>query len=58
MIIQQALPLPSLKCTEAAKICCKKFCNCSGRARRSEFWYFVLLLRASHQDQQVEWALD
>ncbi len=43
MIIQQALPLPSLKCTEAAKICCKKFCNCSGRARRSEFWYFVLL---------------
>ncbi len=43
MIIQQALPLPPLKCTEAAKICCKKFCNCSGRARRSEFWYFVLL---------------
>ena len=34
--------LPTLSCGEAMKICCSKFCDCSGRARRSEYWYFSL----------------
>ena len=36
-------PLPSLSCREASKNCFYKYCTFSGRARRSEFWYFVLL---------------
>ena len=34
--------LPPLSCGQAFKNCFNKFCNCSGRARRSEFWYFVI----------------
>ena len=44
MIIQQTIPTPSMSFRNAAKICFKKFCNCHGRARRSEFWYFFLLV--------------
>lgn len=35
--------LPPLSCGEAIKTCFRKFCVCSGRARRSEYWYFYLL---------------
>ena len=34
-------PLPSLSCREASKNCFYKYCTFSGRARRSEFWYFI-----------------
>ena len=35
-------PLPSLTCGQATKNCFYKFCTFSGRARRSEFWYFIV----------------
>ena len=35
--------LPPLSCGQAFKNCFNKFCNCSGRARRSEYWYFVII---------------
>lgn len=35
-------PLPSLGFCDSIKICFQKFCTFSGRARRSEFWLFVL----------------
>ena len=35
-------PLPSLTCGRATKNCFYKFCTFSGRARRSEFWYFIV----------------
>ena len=44
MILQQTIPTRSLGFCESIKICFTKFCNCQGRARRSEFWYFFLLL--------------
>ena len=34
--------LPSLSFGEAIKLCCQNYAKCSGRARRSEFWYFYL----------------
>ena len=34
--------LPPLSCGQASKNCFNKFCNCSGRARRSEYWYFAI----------------
>ena len=34
--------LPSLNFSEALKISFKKYCTFSGRARRSEFWFFNL----------------
>jgi len=33
---------PSLSFTEAISTCFKKYADFSGRARRSEFWYFIL----------------
>jgi len=36
--------LPPLSFTEAIKIGCKKFLTFKGRARRSEFWFFTLLI--------------
>ena len=33
---------PSLSFIESIIICFKNYCNCSGRARRSEFWYFYI----------------
>ena len=35
--------LPSLSFTQAIKTCCNKCCSFSGRARRSEYWYLILL---------------
>ena len=34
---------PMMGMLEAIKTCFKKYCNFKGRARRSEFWWFVLL---------------
>ena len=34
--------LPRVNCCVAVKICFKKYAICSGRSRRSEFWYFEL----------------
>ena len=36
--------LPTIGFGEAIKTCFKKYCTFSGRARRSEFWYFNLFL--------------
>ena len=36
--------LPPLSCGEAIKTCFKKYCTFTGRARRSEYWYFSLFL--------------
>ena len=35
---------PSIGCCEAIKLAFKNFGKCSGRSRRSEFWYFQLLV--------------
>lgn len=35
---------PMMGFLEAIKTCLKKYCNFKGRARRSEFWWFVLFL--------------
>ena len=34
--------LPSMSCSEAFKSCCQNYAKFTGRARRSEFWNFVL----------------
>lgn len=34
--------LPSMSCTEAFKSCCQNYAKFTGRARRSEYWNFVL----------------
>ena len=36
------VPQPSLSFTEAIKTCFNKYANFSGRARRSEYWFFFL----------------
>lgn len=36
--------LPSLDCCESLKLACQNFAKCSGRSRRSEFWYLYLTL--------------
>jgi len=36
--------LPSLQCVEAVKLCFQNYCKFTGRARRSEFWYFYMTL--------------
>ena len=33
---------PSLTCMESIKTCFSKYCTFTGRARRSEFWYFLI----------------
>ena len=33
---------PSLSLTEAISVCFNKYANFSGRARRSEYWYWTL----------------
>ena len=33
---------PSLSLTEAISVCFNKYANFSGRARRSEYWYWIL----------------
>ena len=38
------VPQPSLSFTEAISTCFGKYANFSGRARRSEFWYWVLFV--------------
>ena len=38
------VPQPSLSFTEAISTCFGKYANFSGRARRSEFWYWILFL--------------
>ena len=35
--------IPSLTFGEAIKLCFQNYAKCSGRSRRSEFWYFYLL---------------
>ena len=35
--------LPSLDCCTACKLCFQNYAKCSGRSRRSEFWYFYLM---------------
>ena len=42
-MIPQLEPLPPVSFPKAIKMAFSKFCNCNGRSRRSEFWYFVLL---------------
>lgn len=37
-------PVPGPGFTEAVKTCLSKFATFSGRARRSEYWYFVLFI--------------
>ena len=36
------VPQPSLSFTEAISTCFNKYANFSGRARRSEYWFFIL----------------
>ena len=36
--------VPSIGCCEAIKLAFKNFGKCSGRSRRSEFWYFQLFV--------------
>ena len=36
--------VPSIGCCEAIKLAFKNFGKCSGRSRRSEYWYFQLLV--------------
>ena len=36
--------LPSIDCCTACKLCFQNYAKCSGRSRRSEFWYFFLML--------------
>ena len=36
------VPQPSLSFTEAVNVCFNKYANFSGRARRSEYWFFIL----------------
>ena len=36
--------LPTLSPREAVRICFRKYCNFSGRARRSEFWFLALFV--------------
>ena len=43
MLVQAAPISPSLSCLESIKTCFKGYFKFSGRARRSEFWYFFLL---------------
>ena len=35
--------LPSIDCCTACKLCFQNYAKCSGRSRRSEFWYFYLM---------------
>ena len=35
---------PSFTCADSIKICFKKYKDFNGRARRSEFWYFYVLV--------------
>ena len=34
---------PSMSFPDSIRICMQGFCNCEGRARRSEFWWFYML---------------
>ena len=36
--------LPILGCGDAIRTCFSKFCTFSGRARRSEYWFFMLVV--------------
>lgn len=42
MYVQSIQEMPSLGCGQATKNCFSKYCTFSGRARRSEYWYFVI----------------
>ena len=42
MYVQSIQEIPSLGCGQATKNCFSKYCTFSGRARRSEYWYFVI----------------
>ena len=42
MYVQSIQEIPSLGFGQATKNCFSKYCTFSGRARRSEYWYFVI----------------
>ena len=41
--MEKVIQTPSMSFGEALKTCFKKYANFSGRARRSEFWWFSVL---------------
>ena len=43
MYIQSIQAIPPLGCVQAIKNCTNKYCTFAGRARRSEYWYFVII---------------
>ena len=47
MMNNELIPTPMMSFGESVKTCFQKYVTFKGRARRSEYWWFCLLLTSS-----------